>query len=55
MLLPIANTTAELLAAYIASTLIANAEVWSHPGIRKLTIGVDENQGHWGEYEIELV
>ena len=54
VLLPIANTTAELLAAYIGSTLLADSEQWSHPGIKKLVIGVDENQGQWGEYEIEI-
>ena len=54
VLLPISNTTAELLAAYIASTLIANADEWSHSGINRICVGVDENQGQWGEYEIEL-
>jgi len=54
VLLPIANTTAELLAAYIASTLVAHADVWSHPGIEKLTLAVDENQGQWGEYQIDI-
>ena len=54
VLLPISNTTAELLAAYIASTLIADAEAWSHSGVKSITVGVDENQGQWGEYETDL-
>lgn len=54
VLLPIANTTAELLAAYIASSLLANADTWSHSGVSKLVVGVDENQGQWGEYESDL-
>ena len=54
VLLPIANTTAELLAAYIASVLLANESEWSHDGIVKLVVGVDENQGQWGEYEYPM-
>ena len=49
VLLPIVNTTAEWLASYLVDRLVANESDWSHPGIAKIVIGVDENQGQWGE------
>ena len=47
-LLPITNTTAELLAAYLGRRLIERLQAklnW-RPG--RLAIEVDENQGQWG-------
>jgi 6-pyruvoyltetrahydropterin/6-carboxytetrahydropterin synthase len=52
ILLPVANTTAELLAAYLGR------ELWSwlrqHSGSRivGLRVAVDENHGQWGEWVI---
>ena len=53
VLLPIANTAAELLAKYIAGQLIEQA-TWKTPNLSRLIVGVDENQGQWGVYEIGL-
>lgn len=54
VLLPIKNTTAELLAVYIANRLIADGEAWSGSELSRLTVAVDENQGQWGEYVVEF-
>ena len=54
LLLPIANTTAELLASYIADRLVELKDQWSSPEIAALSIGVDENQGQWGICELPL-
>lgn len=48
VLLPIANTTAELLASHIGERLIASCQDVFADKIRKLTVQVDENQGQWG-------
>ena len=51
LLLPVANTTTELLARYIALELIAEL---LRQGIEKpqaVRIGVDENNGQWGYYQ----
>jgi 6-pyruvoyltetrahydropterin/6-carboxytetrahydropterin synthase len=52
VLLPVANTTAELLARYIAQRLLT--ELFHKTGVRPaLTrVGVDENLGQWGEVEL---
>ena len=50
ILLPIANTTTELIARYIGRELL---EALRQRGIAtppELTIGVDENQGQWGSW-----
>lgn len=53
VLLPIANTTAELLAWYIARELnVACREKFSNQ-ISKLIIRVDENHGQWGVIETD--
>ena len=50
--LPIANTTAELLADYIARRLLAMIEqrLGSRPA--RLQVAVDENEGQWGVCEL---
>ena len=53
-LLPIDNTTAERLAEYLASQLVAINPDWGSAGIRSVLVGIDENQGQWGECELEL-
>jgi 6-pyruvoyltetrahydropterin/6-carboxytetrahydropterin synthase len=50
-ILPIANTTAELLASYIAARLLTAIErKTGHPPTR-LQVAVDENNGQWGIIE----
>jgi 6-pyruvoyltetrahydropterin/6-carboxytetrahydropterin synthase len=52
LLLPVANTTAELLARYIGERLKAAIE--RRTGVRpeRLQISVDENHGQWGVWEM---
>ena len=54
LMLPIANTTAELLADYIADELLESIDDWGHGGLTKLIVGVDENNNQWGEVEKRL-
>ena len=54
LLLPIANTTAELIAHYIGKRLVETKSDWAHPGVEKIIVGIDENQGQWGECELSL-
>jgi 6-pyruvoyltetrahydropterin/6-carboxytetrahydropterin synthase len=48
VLLPLANTTAELLANYLGEQLIERCRGIFPKKISKLTVQVDENQGQWG-------
>ena len=48
VLLPVANTTAELLARYIGHQLRGALADEPHSGAWALTVQVDENQGQWG-------
>lgn len=52
LLLPISNTTAELLAQYLAKRLFTAIE--SRTGVKphRLTVAVDENHGQWGICEL---
>ena len=47
VLLPIANTTAELLASHIGQQLIAALKSSKITGIKTLEVSVDENRGQW--------
>jgi 6-pyruvoyltetrahydropterin/6-carboxytetrahydropterin synthase len=49
VLLPLSNTTAELLARYIFEQL---GDFWAACGenLRRVEVGVDENEGQWGSY-----
>lgn len=50
VLLPIANTTAELLAKYLGERLLAElAEKYQFRPVR-LTLEIDENHGQWGRW-----
>ena len=51
-ILPVSNTTAEWIAQFLAEKLISSSPEWMHEGIQRLVLGIDENQGQWGEYEI---
>ncbi|MBA61212.1 MAG: 6-pyruvoyl tetrahydrobiopterin synthase [Planctomycetaceae bacterium] len=48
VLLPVSNTTAELLADYIATELLERLTAKGVTQIEELEIGVDENEGQWG-------
>lgn len=52
VLLPLANTTAELLARYIGHQLINKCRVQFGGEIEKLIVAVDENRGQWGVAEL---
>ena len=54
VLLPIENTTAELLASYIADQIISDRGSWSGASLSRLVVAVDENQGQWGECVVDL-
>lgn len=47
VLLPISNTTAELLAAYLCDQLMQSGLLGDQ--VHQIVIGVDENEGQWGE------
>lgn len=51
VLLPIANTTAELLARFIGHRLRERLATLGCPGPERLRIEVDENLGQWGGWE----
>jgi 6-pyruvoyltetrahydropterin/6-carboxytetrahydropterin synthase len=51
-LLPVANTTAELLAAYLGRQLWSWLDQHVGERITGLRLAVDENQGQWGEWTI---
>jgi 6-pyruvoyltetrahydropterin/6-carboxytetrahydropterin synthase len=51
VLLPIANTTAELLAKHIGELLLASENL-SLSGASWIRIGVDENEGQWAFWEM---
>lgn len=54
VLLPVVNTTAELLADYIGHQLMeATPGIFSRL-ISKMVVAVDENRGQWGVAEFEL-
>jgi len=48
VLLPVSNTTAELLADFIATELLRRLADQGVSQIEMLEIGVDENEGQWG-------
>jgi 6-pyruvoyltetrahydropterin/6-carboxytetrahydropterin synthase len=48
VLLPVANTTTELLARCLGQFLLSDLERLRCPVPTRLQIGVDENQGQWG-------
>ena len=51
VLLPVANTTTELLARHIGLRLLADLAAAGQPHPARLRIGVDENFGQWGFWE----
>ncbi len=54
VLLPVANTTAELLARYIGRQLVERLGKRTGVVLEHVTVGVDENVGQWGICELDL-
>ncbi len=54
ILLPVANTTTELLARYIGQRLIADLSLGATTPCHRLEVGVDENNGQWGYWAVSL-
>jgi 6-pyruvoyltetrahydropterin/6-carboxytetrahydropterin synthase len=54
VLLPVPNTTAELVARYIGLKLLDQLEQRLGDRPTNLTVGVDENGGQWGVWEYSL-
>jgi 6-pyruvoyltetrahydropterin/6-carboxytetrahydropterin synthase len=52
VLLPIANTTAELLANWIGRQLLDRLDEKAKVTIEKVVVSVDENHGQWASSEI---
>ena len=52
-ILPVPNTTAELMAGYIADELKERTKDKFGDQISKLIVGVDENRGQWGVVELD--
>lgn len=52
-ILPVANTTAELLAKYLAERLHHSLQVRLNFDAPRIRLGVDENHGQWGFCELE--
>ena len=52
VLLPVANTTAELLARYIGLRLLEDLENRGIVRPQRLQVAVDENHGQWGVCEL---
>jgi 6-pyruvoyltetrahydropterin/6-carboxytetrahydropterin synthase len=52
VLLPVANTTAELLAQYIGQMLLDALAARPGAGPQRLRVEVDENHGQWGVCEL---
>ena len=48
VLLPLANTTAELIADYIATELLKRFKAKGITQLDELVVAVDENEGQWG-------
>jgi 6-pyruvoyltetrahydropterin/6-carboxytetrahydropterin synthase len=54
LVLPVTNTTTELLASWIADRLAESLPSLAADGIRLIRVAVDENSGQWGICEREL-
>ena len=52
MLLPVSNTTAEEIAAYVATELHGMLRPTIGDRLESLEIGIDENHGQWGSCKI---
>lgn len=53
-LLEIANTTAELIAGWLAGQLTERLNLQTHAGLSGLRVSVEENFGQWADYRMPL-
>jgi len=53
-LLPVANTTAERIAHWIASELIKRLDLHSNPELNEIRVDVEENFGQWAMCTVPL-
>lgn len=53
-ILPIANTTAELLADWIGERLVGELQLKQAPGIDVVKVSVEENFGQWATVQIAV-
>lgn len=54
ILLPVPNTTTELLARHIGQLLLEDLDRRRQPRPNRLRVAVDENYGQWGVCEIQV-
>lgn len=54
VILPVANTTAELLADWTARRLIADLGLDHQPRLTRLSVSVEENFGQWATVHLDL-
>ena len=53
-ILPVGNTTAELIAAWFAENLIGRLCLVENPQLSELRVGIEENFGQWAWYRRSL-
>ncbi|HIE98595.1 MAG TPA: 6-pyruvoyl tetrahydropterin synthase family protein [Planctomycetes bacterium] len=53
-ILPMENTTAELIARWIGHRLIRDCDMQSRTGLEELRVGVEENFGQWATVRLSL-
>lgn len=53
-LLPIENTTAELISRWIGQSLIFRLKLTAEPGLTRLRVSVEENFGQWADCWLTL-
>lgn len=53
-ILPISNTTAELIAHWLANSLSLSLKLSSIPGVARLRVSVEENFGQWADCWLTL-
>ncbi len=54
VLLPVANTTAELLAKWIGGQLLEKLDSKTKANIDRVVVSVDENHGQWASAELTI-
>lgn len=54
-ILPVANTTAELIAQWISETLVKRLQLLSLPLLEELCVSVEENFGQWATVKRPLI
>jgi 6-pyruvoyltetrahydropterin/6-carboxytetrahydropterin synthase len=53
-ILPVSNTTAELIALWLANSLSLRLSLATVPGMRRLRVSVEENFGQWADCWLTL-